>query len=221
MSSNVIRYVMGVMMAVGGASRAGGGKPPPRRHPRLTLDGPEELEGRVLLKPSSVVPIAHHVVTAQSAGTARHAAEVAQATPNHSAPPVAHPSTGQANHLASGQQHTHPVATARPTYSLPLHGAPHITTHFGAHDRMHTDHAHQGIDLAAAPGTPVHAARDGRVVAAGPARGFGHWVAIQHPDGHVSVYGHVSGNGLPRVGDVVHSGDRIATPALRGASARD
>jgi murein DD-endopeptidase MepM/ murein hydrolase activator NlpD len=51
---------------------------------------------------------------------------------------------------------------------------------------------HLGVDYAAAIGTPVHAAGDGVVVAAGWQGGFGQTVRIHHPNGYETLYGHLS-----------------------------
>jgi murein DD-endopeptidase MepM/ murein hydrolase activator NlpD len=41
---------------------------------------------------------------------------------------------------------------------------------------------HQGIDLAAVPGTPVYAAADGVVTGAAPSGGYGNWIEIEHEE---------------------------------------
>ena len=51
---------------------------------------------------------------------------------------------------------------------------------------------HQGIDLVAEPGTPVHAAADGVVTGAAPNGGYGNWIEIEHEEKLSSVYGHLS-----------------------------
>lgn len=50
---------------------------------------------------------------------------------------------------------------------------------------------HSGIDIAAPMGTPIYAAMSGTVVDSGPASGFGNWIRIQHPDGTMTIYGHM------------------------------
>jgi len=51
---------------------------------------------------------------------------------------------------------------------------------------------HQGVDLVAPPGTPVHAASDGTVVGAAPNAGYGNWIRIEHAQNVATVYGHLS-----------------------------
>ena len=52
-------------------------------------------------------------------------------------------------------------------------------------------HEHEGIDLAAPIGTPIHAAQGGLVVYSNnELRGYGNLVMIVHPEGSVTVYGH-------------------------------
>jgi len=52
--------------------------------------------------------------------------------------------------------------------------------------------AHKGVDYAAAPGTPIHAVGDGRVVFAGWKGGYGRFVLIRHLNSrHSTAYGHM------------------------------
>jgi hypothetical protein len=52
---------------------------------------------------------------------------------------------------------------------------------------------HHGIDFAAAPGTPVVAAAEGRVAAAGWQGALGRTIRIRHGSEYVTVYGHLQG----------------------------
>jgi murein DD-endopeptidase MepM/ murein hydrolase activator NlpD len=51
---------------------------------------------------------------------------------------------------------------------------------------------HAGIDLAAGTGSPVSAVAAGTVVAAGPEGGYGRLVRVQHDDGALTLYAHLS-----------------------------
>ena len=81
---------------------------------------------------------------------------------------------------------------------------------------------HNGIDLAGPLGTPIYAARDGKVIAAGPASGFGNWIVIQHEaDGQRvdTVYGHMAASGvLVSRGDEVKAGQMIGRIGNEGQS---
>lgn len=61
------------------------------------------------------------------------------------------------------------------------------------HPILKTNRPHNGVDFAAPPGTPVRAAGDGVVSWAGPNGEFGNQVAIDHGDGMVTTYSHLSG----------------------------
>jgi murein DD-endopeptidase MepM/ murein hydrolase activator NlpD len=68
---------------------------------------------------------------------------------------------------------------------------------------------HNGIDLAAATGSPVTACAAGSVVFAGWQRGYGNTVIIHHANGLDSLYGHLSRTRV-QVGDQVASHAPIA-----------
>ncbi|HEX8094575.1 M23 family metallopeptidase [Jatrophihabitans sp.] len=76
---------------------------------------------------------------------------------------------------------------------------------------------HDGIDLAGPLGSPIVAVGDGVVVEAGPAAGFGMWVAIRHANGDYSIYGHMY-RCYVRVGDHVRAGQHIADIGANGRS---
>ena len=67
---------------------------------------------------------------------------------------------------------------------------------------------HEGVDIAAPVGTPVHAAESGSVIYSGRLRGYGNVIIIRHDDHYVTVYGHNSVN-LVREGDSVARGQEI------------
>ena len=52
---------------------------------------------------------------------------------------------------------------------------------------------HEGVDLVAPAGTPVHAAADAMVMGAGPNGRYGNWIRITHAGNLATVYGHLSG----------------------------
>ncbi|MCQ2576863.1 MAG: M23 family metallopeptidase [Treponema sp.] len=51
---------------------------------------------------------------------------------------------------------------------------------------------HGGIDMAVASGTPIYAALEGTVTAAGYNATYGNYVIIQHHSGYKTLYGHMS-----------------------------
>ena len=75
-----------------------------------------------------------------------------------------------------------------------------------------------GINIAAAAGTPVHAAEAGTVIYAGnelPA--FGNLVLIRHPNGWVTAYGHLATIGVQKNSTVTQS-ETIGTVGQTGAA---
>ena len=76
---------------------------------------------------------------------------------------------------------------------LPLAGAT-LTSRFGLrrHPLYGDLRSHSGVDLAAPYGTPVYAPSAGYVGSAGWAGGYGLMIAIDHPGGMETRYGHLS-----------------------------
>ncbi len=100
---------------------------------------------------------------------------------------------------------------ARPTFARPGTGV--LTSCFcwrwGAF--------HDGIDLAAPPGSPIYAATAGVVTKAGPDRGYGNLIMIAHAGGALTFYGHEE-KILVKVGQHVTAGQRIALVGNLGYS---
>lgn len=76
---------------------------------------------------------------------------------------------------------------------------------------------HEGIDIAAATGTPVFATADGIVSQAETAAGYGKLVVIDHGYGYKTYYGHNSKLHV-KVGQRVRRGERIAAVGNTGSS---
>jgi murein DD-endopeptidase MepM/ murein hydrolase activator NlpD len=76
---------------------------------------------------------------------------------------------------------------------LPLAGAT-LTSRFGLrrHPLYGDLRSHSGVDLAAPHGTPVYAASAGYVGSSGWSGGYGLMIAIDHPGGMETRYGHLS-----------------------------
>ncbi len=94
-------------------------------------------------------------------------------------------------------------------FEWPIRGK--IVAIFGPRSNGH----HDGIDIAAAKGSPVHAARDGVVIYSDRLAGYGKVVILEHSRGYTTVYAHNDQN-LVRKGDHVRRGDRIATVGSTG-----
>lgn len=60
------------------------------------------------------------------------------------------------------------------------------------HPILHRRRAHLGVDYAAPTGTPIRAASSGKIVTRGWCGGGGKCVKIQHPNGYMTVYFHMS-----------------------------
>jgi len=60
------------------------------------------------------------------------------------------------------------------------------------HPILRYSRPHEGIDYAAPSGTPLWAVGDGKVVFVGRSGGFGNLIKVEHEDGYVSYYSHMS-----------------------------
>jgi murein DD-endopeptidase MepM/ murein hydrolase activator NlpD len=79
--------------------------------------------------------------------------------------------------------------------------------------------AHKGVDYAAATGTPIWSAGEGRIDFAGRKGGYGNVVIVDHGKGIKTLYGHMSRFGKSaRVGRHVKQGDIIGYVGATGAA---
>ena len=88
-----------------------------------------------------------------------------------------------------------------------------ISSDFGAryHPILRRWRDHQGIDYAAASGSPVMSVGDGEVVRAGNAGGYGRLVEVRHGSGLITRYAHLRGFG-PRI----RTGARVSQGQIVG-----
>ncbi|MFN2464809.1 MAG: peptidoglycan DD-metalloendopeptidase family protein, partial [Candidatus Dormibacteria bacterium] len=85
-------------------------------------------------------------------------------------------------------------------------------------------HFHTGLDIIGAANSPVHAAADGVVLLATSSKdaqgnliGYGNYVAIAHPNGFVTLYGHMNSLSV-KEGQVVHQGEIVGQEGSTGLS---
>ncbi|MCA9495076.1 MAG: peptidoglycan DD-metalloendopeptidase family protein [Myxococcales bacterium] len=132
-------------------------------------------------------------------------------------------------------------AHAAPQYAWPTTAGAWITAHFddngsayGALDYtcgVRSYDGHKGTDIGSGRGAPVRAAAGGRVVEVmdgfgdgyvgnySQGYGFGNHVVIDHGDGDMTIYGHMSAwSGLPAPWSTVRCGDAIGAVGTSGNS---
>ena len=69
---------------------------------------------------------------------------------------------------------------------------------------------HKGVDFAAATGTPIYAAGDGKIIIQEFHKGYGNLIRVQHNQTYITAYAHLSrfANNL-KVGQLVKQGQII------------
>jgi len=127
------------------------------------------------------------------------------------------PGTG----LKSGQEIFVPGGRPldRGTFIWPLVKYGRISSGFGyrTHPIYRRRMWHSGIDLTAGYGTPIRAARSGRVISCGWNGGFGRAVVLRHDNGFQTIYGHCSKIYVNR-NQYVKKGQTIAAVGNSGIS---
>jgi len=125
--------------------------------------------------------------------------------------------TAQYNQAVNPNQITAPAAGI---LQWPIAGKITITQFFGntdfsdAHEALYSGNGHNGLDIAAPIGTPVHAALTGTILATGNTDlvkgcySFGKWVMIEHNNGLNTMYAHLSQINVT-AGQKVSTGDVI------------
>ena len=116
--------------------------------------------------------------------------------------------------LASAPNGTGPVAAGpiKPGSGgliWPVNGP--VVSPFG----MRWGRLHAGVDIAVPSGTPVHAAKSGRVLIAGWVSGYGNYTCIGHGGGLSTCYGHQTSIGVS-VGQSVSQGQVIGYSGCTG-----
>jgi murein DD-endopeptidase MepM/ murein hydrolase activator NlpD len=76
---------------------------------------------------------------------------------------------------------------------------------------------HTGTDFAAPSGTRIGAVMRGKVIAAGWVPSYGNQVSIEHDDGTVTTYSHMSDFAVD-VGDYLYAGDKVGEVGSTGNS---
>ncbi len=102
----------------------------------------------------------------------------------------------------------------------PVPGRIRITNYFGfaEHPIEGGTYLHKGIDIGKAPGAPILAAANGKVIEKGfQVQGFGHYLVIKHIAGFSTKYAHLD-QVYVKEGDTVVQGQKIGTMGDTGLS---
>lgn len=106
-------------------------------------------------------------------------------------------------------------------FSRPVNNPYVITQGYGQTSFSHNYKGglHNGVDYVAKGNKDIKAVADGRVIGTGHMGyyGYGNWVAIDHQNGLVTLYGHLSSTKVSK-GDKVDKGDKIGVMGNTGFS---
>ncbi|WP_328774666.1 M23 family metallopeptidase [Deinococcus aquaedulcis] len=111
------------------------------------------------------------------------------------------------------------ASSGRGQWVWPVVGHHRVSSGYGERELLGEREMHYGIDISAPVGTPVVAARAGRVLEARAdfARGWGWTVVLQHEGGWVTRYAHLSAT-LVRAGEPVVQGQAVGRVGDTGRS---
>lgn len=114
---------------------------------------------------------------------------------------------------------TEPYVVAKTALLPNLHCPLQSTSPVGAYGQRTkpVSGIHTGVDIAAPNGTPITAAADGTITAAGLDGGRGNCIRIAHADGYSTTYAHLNAMRV-KAGDRVKGGDVIGTVGSTGRS---
>lgn len=125
------------------------------------------------------------------------------------AAPARRPGTPAARARAPAADRTRALREADLHFAWPVSGR--INSRFGWRGRRR----HEGIDIKASRGTPVHAAEAGRVIFSGKLSDYGRVVIVKHAGRYSTVYAHNDRNRVAK-GQFVEKGEVIADVGKTG-----
>jgi murein DD-endopeptidase MepM/ murein hydrolase activator NlpD len=183
-----------------------------------TLVKAADMQAAAAAKAADDARVAEQARAAEQAKAADEAKK-AQDAANARKAPAAAPAAPKPVAKAPAKTAPKPAAAAAPAAAnaVGAHAAEVVAGRLSSGFGQRGGEFHQGQDIAAPIGTPIHAPLAGTVIDAGPASGFGLWVRIRHADGTITTYGHVN-KFFVKVGQKVAAGEVIAEVGNRGRS---
>ena len=104
-------------------------------------------------------------------------------------------------------------------FKKPLRAGYWVSSRYGWRDNPFSGKRtfHNGIDMACPSGTPIYAAMDGTVIAAGYSDTYGNYVTLRHHSGYQTLYAHMS-KILVSSGQYVTTSSRVGLVGSTGQS---
>jgi murein DD-endopeptidase MepM/ murein hydrolase activator NlpD len=176
---------------------------------RIFVPGADRPLPVKVITPSAVAPVAKRAPAGSGARPsspvrpARGAAPPATSAAAKKAPPV---QTPPPKHVAASGRRQQASGSG---FVWPVSGL--VASGYGPRGDGH----HDGIDIMAELGSPIAAARAGRVIFSDKLSGYGNVIIVEHADGFTTVYAHNQRN-LVRKGTTVALGAEIALVGRTG-----
>jgi murein DD-endopeptidase MepM/ murein hydrolase activator NlpD len=120
---------------------------------------------------------------------------------------------GTNSRARAGKQPSRGTHTRSLPYRVPVMGE--VTATYMQRGRRWHGGRHTGIDIRAPRGTSIRAVLGGEVISSGYSRGYGRLVTIEHEDGSMAIYAHMTKIGA-KVGKRIETGDVIGTVGSTG-----
>lgn len=127
--------------------------------------------------------------------------------------------SGNSGNSNSGDSSSSTPPSSGESFCFPMQYATMVTSSYGyrVHPITGNYSFHNGVDLAAAQGTPIYATKSGVVSTATYNYAYGYYVVVNHLDGYSSLYGHMTHYTVSE-GEYVERGEIIGYVGSTGYS---
>lgn len=169
-----------------------------------------------------ISPVAHNMILEIAKDSFHTSFQSIERAPNPNVPDGVDPANPDAQpEQENGVSPSSPGPVNKAGWTHPTGGKGVVNSKIGP--RIHpiggVKKSHKGIDIALGLGSPIYAARDGKVIVSGIVSGYGEAIYIQHDGEYVTRYAHgKTGSRMVQVGNIVKAGTQIMKVNSTGGS---